>query len=440
MPNKLMKRAISFLLRFVLLCALWLTLGSYLNFNYGENPAQGHFDTRWWNDEVSLHFLNTLGRYHFHPIEEHFFAVGAPCTEVPDKPCITSEFADQPQSAVLKSSRLHGEVVYTSFPPGSMIISSVLVFKMAHIFNITPLNALRVWNWLLALITMAIFSIALNRLVRVDLLHRELLIFLSSLPLLIAVEPLHSHHLSLWAHQVFQPLLATVLVVLTGSITKRRSLFLGFLCALGCWIEWSAYFVCIAVFLVICHTSDKQNRIGNIVIFTSTSIAGGLSLLAYYAWLVGLTPYFHSLFARFSARNFIVNYYDFNDWLLSLLQSYGPWLAAAFFLAIAASITVIGKYCNKKTAKQPGIWHVVIFVICFVLLENVLLFEHSIVYTFDRLKWGFLLCLIIAFSGEKLMSWQSNKGLILVVISTLAASVASLTALETIYRPYWTFQ
>lgn len=416
---------------FLALIAIWMLLGLFIHSFAGGSPSKPHWSQRWWNDEVVLHSAGILCRYRAFPISEHWFSLSAPGMECNDqeKPNTVSDLADQPNLPIVSSETLGGQSVYTSFPPGAFIIASAFVNPIAKFMTVSDLSALKIWNWCLALVTALIFAVTLRRVWPQDLKHQNTLTVLACLPFLIAVEPMHSHHQTLWAHQVMQPVIATALYLIVGRMTTRRAIALGTLCFVACWIEWTAYLLCIACFFVVVVKSEKDSQLKNATIFSITTLLGGLSVLAYYWQLVGIEPYFRSLTERFTSRSAAVSYYNWGDWLLSLMQSFGPWIAAIGLLLIEL-------FTYRKNDSNTNIPATLIAVSAFILLENALMLEHAIVYTFDRLKWAFLIGLLIYSIGRKAIS-ANERSIVWITVIPLLASAYSIYQYMDIYKPYW---
>lgn len=418
---------------------IWAALGFFIQQYSGGSPSQGHWNKRWWNEETAFHTLNTLRRYEAFAIKDHWFAVSPPlgidlkCETFEDL-CHKHVDADKPSSAIVSSPALNGATVYSSFPPGAFVISYPFVNLINDITGIPELSSIRIWNWTLALVTSLLFCASLLRLSPTGMRFRNAIIIVSCLPLLAAVEPLHSHHQSLWAHQVFQPILAGCILLLTYARTSKNAAMLGLLCFIGSWVEWTAYLMCIALFFVVAIQSSRGDRLKNTAIFTTIAGAGGLTLLAYYALLLGTDRYFSELFARFSSRTVTVDYLDWTDWVVSLFQSYGAWIVAALVLFIERmtyrkSNNLDGVPDSRKIACM-------VVVSAFLLIENALMFEHAIVYTFDRLKWGFLLGLLIYWFSSAAVA-DNRKSIVLSIAVPLLATAYSISAFMDIYKPYW---
>lgn len=422
------------------LCVLWLIFGVFLQKNYGDAPMGGHWNKRWWNNEASAHFLNSLGRYHQRPLSEHWFAISAPCTEPPEKPCVKNGNANIKGSAVVSSERLAGEDVYTSFPPGSMIIASMFVLNISEILNIDSITAMRGFNWFLCLAAAFLFLFTLGKLSYIPPKKGAWLAGMATLPLLVSVEALHSHHLSLWAHQVFQPILALVLLASSSPLTTRRSIIIGLLCSIACWVEWTGFLLSAGLSVFIFALSPSPDKIKNFIFFSLSSMLGPIALLVYYDQLIGLNPYLNSLMVRFSSRT-VVDYYSWKDWLDSVMQSYGSWATAVtpmiifgLFASFKKPLPEARQACVEFKKKQM---YAQLAVLGFILTENLLMFEHSIVYTFDRLKISFAFGFLIMIFGSFILIKYPRRGAYFVAISVLTGVCLSIYQFAEIYPPFW---
>jgi hypothetical protein len=421
------------------LLVLWALAGVYVSTHYGDAPVTAHWNKRWWNNEAAIHFINTLSRYHGRTASQHWFAFSAPsCNPLRiDSPCVRGGQAGKPGSAVVPSHKLGGEDVYISFPPGSAIIASMFVFPSAELFHIKPLTALRGFNWSLCLLTALLFLFTLHRVSSCDSPYGNWMAFLATLPLLVSVESLHSHHLSLWAHQVFQPILALTFFFSVGAMTLRRSAGLGALCAIACWIEWTAYLLIAALSMFVFGRSSTHHRVRNVAAFFGVAVLGLVSLLIYYEQLVGLNSYFSMLSSRFTARA-VVDYYTWLDWLVSIRQSYGSWMLVSVPAIILGGLAVVASSGRRVFApgREKSLL-ALLLVSAFLLLENVLMFEHSIVYTFDRLKIAFTLSFMLMFLGTKIIQRYAAAGFYFVFLLTVLGTYLSYTEFNELYRRYW---
>ncbi|WP_229015566.1 MULTISPECIES: hypothetical protein [Photorhabdus] len=420
----------------VSILALWLLAALFLyKYNLGMPSYEGHWNKRWVNAETSAHFFNTLKRYDTRPFNEHYFAItfARACTDLVN-PCVDAQIPHVPGSAQLPSPRINNEAIYTSFPPGSMIISYGVI-KMASLLSGIPISweMLQWVDMLFWIISILLIYFAISIITKASK-YSTAISFLSVVPMLFALEPMHSHQVSMWAHQAFQVFAAGAFLLLAIGINRKTVIALGIVSALACWVEWTAYLMCIALFfIVLIHDIKNKSGYKSTIIYSSISIIGGLTLLLYYSFMVGLGPYFKELSIRAGARGLEITYVTWKDWWMSIYYSYGPWLISAILL-LTTSLTV--KKSDKFDKEDYTKVYALIAIICFMLIENVAMFEHAITYTFDRLKLGFLISFIIALSAMR-MEKSGKQTLLLIAVICVVSSVFSISELLDIYPRYW---
>lgn len=418
----------------IAIVALWLVTAMTLyNYNYGSPSDKSHWNLRWENNEAASHFFNTLKRYDTLPFSKHYFAVGRPCT-VLSTPCVETKGPSVHESAIVPSPRINNDAVYTSFPPGAMIIAYGVI-KTASLASGIPISweMLQWVNMLFWIISVILTYFAISIFTQKSK-YSAAISFLSVIPMLYAVEPLHSHQISMWTHQTFQIFASAALLLLAIGINRKTVIALGLLSAVACWVEWTAYLMCVAVFFVVL-ISDIKNKSGykNTIIYSGIAILGGLTLLWYYSFMVGLGPYFKELSNRAASRGLEVAYVGWNDWWMSVYQSYGPWLASSVLMVVASLFVKKSDSFSKDNYTTA---YILIVVVGILLIENVAMFEHAIIYTFDRLKIGFLIALLFALSAMR-MEKAGRSALILIAVICVLASMFSLNQYLEYYPRYW---
>jgi hypothetical protein len=111
------------------------------------------------------------------------------------------------------------------------------------------------------------------------------------------------------------------------------------------------------------------------------------------------------------------------------MQSYGAWVCAAFIGLIISALV--------PSRLDTGPWAAVISLSTIVLIENILMFEHSITYTFDRLKWGFLLSFLVGLSVWKVATLRPNIAIFGLSLLAVGACWMSIIQYLGIYVRYW---
>ncbi|ACT08226.1 hypothetical protein Dd1591_3411 [Dickeya chrysanthemi Ech1591] len=418
----------------LVIVALWLITATTLySYNYGSPSDKSHWNQRWENAEASAHFFNTLKRYDTLPFNQHYFAISRPCVDLV-KPCVVTDNPPIPGSAVLPSPRINNEAIYISFPPGSMVAAYGVIKAASLILGISISWEMLQWvNMLFWIISIILIYFTISTVTRTSE-YSAVISFLSVIPMLFAVEPMHSHQLSMWAHQAFQVFAAAAFLMVAMGINRKTVIALGVISALACWIEWTAYLMCIALFVVV-FIHDLKLKLGykNTIIYTLMAISGGLTLLWYYSFMMGLGPYFDELSNRASIRGMKITYIGWGEWWLSVYQAYGPWLISAFLLALAS--LCINKSSSFSKDKYITIY-ILIAIISFMLIENVAMFEHAATYTFDRIKIGFLITILIAMSAMRIEKLGKIAFLFIAIICIIT-SMYSINQYIDFYPRYW---
>jgi hypothetical protein len=65
------------------------------------------------------------------------------------------------------------------------------------------------------------------------------------------------------------------------------------------------------------------------------------------------------------------------------------------------------------------------------------MFEHTIVYTFDRLKIAFALGFLLMVAGSRIVKQYSARGFCFVFLFVAIGTYLSFREFTELYRPYW---
>lgn len=398
---------------------LWLLAVVFVS-NYNSNvPLEAHHNYRWFNYEVPNHVIDSINRYKQAPIVEHYFAISPPSH-------LTPEQWGQAQSASAKLKLDSQQGGYTSFPPGVMILGYFFSELFETVLPATPLDKqLQLFNFLLWYLSIVFLMMFFLR-VQAPGSQNTLILVLSTLPSIFAVEPLHSHHTSLWGHQLYQVVLAATLLLFLGRNSQPGIVGLSLVCAFGLWVEWTAFLTAGIIQLILIYEYvNKRVSARSAITFFGILLTSSLLFLMYHHLLFGLDVYFSQMFGRFSARSF-VEYYTWSQWFQNLLQSYRYWL---LLIPISLFILVL----KRKEIDKSLLFTIIVCAL--ILIENVLMFEHSIVYTFDRLKWGVFISLLVF--ASLVVIQKSRAALLVTCIAFLVISIDSLNQYMHIYKPFW---
>ncbi|MGO8763790.1 MAG: hypothetical protein ACLQSR_01490 [Limisphaerales bacterium] len=215
-----------------------------------------------------------------------------------------------------------------------------------------------------------------------------------------APECLKSHSINLWAQQFYALLL---MVQLICFLFHPRPLLLFAFAFIGCLADWTPYLANSAMAAVALWSFDKNRdprALKSAVAILAGCLAGGLSLIIWFASVMPIGDYFHDLLLRSSARSGF-----FPEWamlIISYSNSFGffsliglialfcrPWSGSPPERPVAGSIFLPGK--------NPLV--IALVIIAFALLENPIMAGHAVPYSYDRLKAVQLLALFAALAA-----------------------------------------
>ena len=311
----------------------------------------------------------------------------------------------------------HGYYYYVSFPPTSFLVPYG-IFKLFGLeFNIVNI---RIYTLILQLISAGVFSAITCRLL-LPRLHRpaapEILLF-AFLTFFFADELLKSYTLSYWAQHLYTPFL--LIFCYQAGRGKYNWLYYTMLAA-GCLIEWTAYLAAGAA-VVLCYwryrvSGDASYKRHLWYSVLTTALCGfGLTL-----WLTIPTGLFNTLYIMLS-RIFVRSYGRANSghflqlpWNYAL--SLGAGLIVLTLVVLVFRYREIGAACrqvlnrtvlrNERLAFSAplGFFLMLLGACC----ENLLLLQHAMIFSFDRIKVVALVCFALAyfvFAPRRLSSIQ----------------------------------
>ncbi|WP_196233361.1 hypothetical protein [Paenibacillus polymyxa] len=212
------------------------------------------------------------------------------------------------------------------------------------------------------------------------------------------LESLFSHGVIYWSQSLFQVFWISQLIVFYYLLKLKRGnnvymyllfFFLSF-CALP--TEWTGYlsnFVFLISLFFLGFKSENNLKLGFIII-SSTLLAVASFLIPF--WIaIGPKELINTLESRFFARN-IANSIDWRYLFEGYWESFGPYLVLTglivLFCLLNKNIRPIF-ICNFKKLK---LWF---SLFLFPVFKSMIMKQHAIIYSFDRLKLALLIMLII---------------------------------------------
>ncbi len=398
-----------------------------------------HYDgERWWNDEVTGHVINVLSAYRQLPASSHFFMPIAAVSRLEAAEGHTdhrvADLFRDPDWGAFAVDR-SGNIQYISFPPGGfMLTHMILVIAGA---DPAPLSII-VLNLSLQFLTALLLMVLIIRVFRRRPSDTALYVIAaaSASTYIFALEALHSHGVPFWPHQILQPLIVLSALTVASECRHNRAVLLA-LPYLMAMTEWTGFLVGIAMsaallFMGRRRGSEDGGRYRMEWLFPLLGMFfAGLTIVGLNAWRVGFTEYVSLLSGRFGTRT------SFGEKGLmklryGLMTSMGVYFAA---LAVLAGTVFVHSYMAVRNGRLRKIdwaifknWRVhaaVWSVLSLPLLENLLLADHAIIYSYDRLKWLLPLTFGLATVGVYLVR-ESRRYIYVFIVIMMISAVVSL--------------
>jgi hypothetical protein len=299
-----------------------------------------------------------------------------------------------------------GDYVYTSFQPAGFL-APYLTFKL---LGISP-----------SVEHLALFSASIgliSALLLFALLYR-LLVYAGRDPWLAATaaltgcviglfsrEALQSFGVIYWVHELYQPVLIVSLYAcfryLKAEPAGTRGAWLVILMAfLGPMVEWTGYVFNAGLVLLLWFAVDERaSRRLAIGIVVATVLAGLLTVL-HFSLAAGLLPTLMAFARRFFNRSAMASGQAGNPFAEYAL-SYG-----LFLVVVAALLLVLLLWHRtaRPIAKRERVLLLVFALAAIPLAENLLLLQHAMQFSFDRLKFIIPAAFIIAFGFAAARFW-----------------------------------
>lgn len=341
----------------------------------------------------------------------------------------------------------YGNYYYTSFMPLSFIVP-FLFFKLPGI-KATPFF-LSLLSAILGLIS-CVLLYHLLVLMYGKRLNRGILLAAVLALYMFAPEMLHSNTEVYWGQNLYQPILILQLIVLYHYLEqkgKARRKYLALLVLLsfvgGC-IEWTAYVMNmgLALCMIIKNSQNRKKALKrgmwekfDFIWIGVASVAAGFTFIAHFLSVLGVEEFKRIMLKQFMARN-ISNRAGVLIWSAwqEYFDSFGIAISAVVVVGVAVLSSKERRGKIKKAIKSNQA--IVVFAAGIACLENVLMAQHALEYTYDRMKLGILLTLLFLFL--LVLIWENEtkifqKMLILFFVTAALINLISFRFVENGYR------
>ena len=345
-------------------------------------------DINYQNSDATYHVLLTMQAYEETQISVHKFLPivslgGEQNKGISWGACIPDEF---------------GNYYYTSFSPAGYVLPYLFI-KLLHL----PIaeSSLYIFNTLLFAISSIFMLLLLNS------IYKNASAFSGTILCTIAIfvstpQLLHSMGIVYWHQSVMQVTLIAQTFMYYHMRKSKAALFgFYFLCFVNPYIEWTGYVANAGFAFAELSANFKNSReyisarkkglfsFEIIVVLTALS---ALLFLGHFLAVVNAKDFARAIISRFAARNITVKV-SVLSLLLGYVKSFSYiWLLLIILVAIASLL-----YGGLSWIRSGKIWEnkILLFVLSFPIIENLLMKQHAIEYSFDRMKVVFPLVFLI---------------------------------------------
>ncbi|TKH46155.1 hypothetical protein C1I60_03235 [Paenibacillus terrae] len=368
------------------------------------------------NIDASYHVLLTIDALKENSIKDHLFLPIVSLGPVEDKYI----------SWGATVSDKKGNYFYTSFPQLGFSIP-YLFFSLLGL-NTTIIN-LMYFNLIIHFICSIFVAILCFLLISKITNNKKLCLYgviIAVTVYIFNLESLFSHGVIYWSQSLFQVFWISQLIVFNYLLKLKNGnnvymyllfFFLSF-CAPA--TEWTGYlsnfiFLICLFFLGI---KSKNNLTLLSIIISSTLLAVASFLIPF--WIaIGPKALINTLESRFFARN-IANSIGWRYLFEGYWESFGPYLILTGLIVLFCLLNRNIRPDFISNFKKLKIWF---FLFLFPIFENVIMKQHAIIYSFDRLKLVLLIILIILVGVASAKSIYIKKMSILIVLSAVVTLV-----------------
>lgn len=386
------------------------------------------------NIDATYHTLLTMKCYEETPIYVHKFLPIVSLGSEDDKniswgACVSDEV---------------GNYYYTSFSPAGFVAPYLFV----KLFNL-PINiySLYVYNTILLIATIVVMAVIFCKLFK-KYINKNLIIFLTALIYLFQIEVMHSQGVIYWVHSLSQLLIGVQFLLFLNYENKKCKTAFYIMCLCMPYIEWTGYISNFAFGVVLFIKDIVDNKKITIKSFTKPICIGIITIVsfilfsAHFLLNINWDAYINAIMGRFFARNVTSSIVGFKELFEGYyIRSYRNILV--FILVMTGIVLIIKKYRKKIVELIKEYKYPIIFFIL-IMLENVVMLQHAVEYTFDRLKLMyiiityFFIIFIAVYSENKKNQKMNHIFTIVMIMILLVISVVNVKQYNDGYGLYIT--
>ena len=357
-------------------------------------------EVNYLNADATWHTLLTIQAYDETPVSSHLFLPIVSLGEDLDK--------NIPWGATVSDSK--GNYYYTSFSPAAYF-APWLFFKTFRLAVCE--KSLYIFNTLLLSISAVMWGLFIWRIYD-DKKYRLLISMVGVLSYVLTPEILHGMGIVYWSQSIMQvTLLAQIMAYYEMKRTNSKSARICFytLALINPYVEWTGYVANIGFAiceLITDHKLLKKSFINVCKLGTITVASFGL-FCCHYLCRLETSIFFQTLKNRFMARNVTTT--------VELTEVFGGFYKSLLYIWVLFVVLIIWNIAMKKNIEVR--YGTLMLIMAFPVIENIIMKQHALSYSYDRMKAGFLMSFMICDLSVQLWEYYKYKRLIVGSILTL---------------------
>jgi len=363
-------------------------------------------EINYYNSDATWHTLLTIKAYNETPISIHKFLPIVSLGEIDDKGISWG--------ATIPDNR--GNYYYTSFSPAGYILP-YLFMKVFHL----PVSerSLYIFNSLLFIVSGALWACFISQVYK----ESKNVHFISLIALLTYVfspELLHGMGVVYWHQSIMQiTLLIQIIAYYNMKVNKEgggqfATIIFYIITLINPYIEWTGYVVNIGFILaefILYWKNNKKKAFIKVTIISCLTMLSFSIFISHYLLVVDSTEFFQALKARFMARNITSS--------TSLTDVFGGYLKSFLYLWVLIFILAIWNFVKIKNITPK--YGLIYLVLTFSIVENIIMKEHALSYSYDRMKFVYILSFISCELIHNLIENTSKKRMVKSILLCLTA-------------------
>lgn len=360
---------------------------SVLKFKTGEECDYRNSDATW-------HTLLTIKAYDETPFKQHLF--------LPIVSLGRSEDKGIPWGATIPDSE--GNYYYTSFSAAGFFLPWLFIKVLS-----LPIEekSLYLFNSFLFLISVLLWVFLLG-IIYENCKYKHQLCLIGGVLYALTPEVLHGMGIVYWHQSILQVTLLLQIIVYyqfayKGSV-KSKCLFY-ILALINPYIEWTGYIANMG-FAVAEITINYKN--GWSIALKKAGLLGLITIVSFvifsaqYLLRVDFWTFVYALKNRFMSRNITTT--------VLLTDLFGSYFKSFLYLWLFLIVVLI--WCFVQDKKLEIDYGIIILLLAFPIVENIIMKQHALVYTYDRMKASFVLIFIICEICRNILEKNIEKNVI----------------------------